>query len=411
MLFSQMSYAILNKTTFFYKYQYGFRKGFSCDNQLLEFTHDIHSNMDLNTQTDAIFLDFSKAFDRVPHCRLISKLSSLRIDDLTLSWIRNFLSLRQQFTTAGDFNSELADVTSGVPQGTVLGPLLFLIYINDLPQSLTSCVRLFADDCVLYRKINNPDDHLLLQSDIDRIVNWCHKWQMTLNTAKCKLVSFTRKRTNSDFAYSLNNSPIIAVSAYQYLGVELTSNLSWVSHINTITAKASRTLGYLKRNLKSAPSHLRKLSYETYVRPKLEYASAIWAPHQTYLINQIESIQNRAARFISSSYSRFDSVSLIKQNYSICLLETRRNISLLCLIHRLCHSPGGTWFSHLEPLNKESRNFNTKSFKRIFGTSLSFNNSSLPRAIKLWNDLPDAVVSVSDPTLFRSELTTYILTN
>lgn len=120
-----------------------------------------------------------------------------------------------------------------MPQGTVLGPLLFLIYINDLPQSLTSCVRLFADDCVLYRKINNPDDHLHLQTDIDRVVTWCHKWQMTLNTAKCKLVSFTRKRTNSDFTYLLNNLPIIAASAYQYLGVELTSNLSWVSNIKT----------------------------------------------------------------------------------------------------------------------------------------------------------------------------------
>lgn len=114
----------LEKNNFFYKYQNGFRKGYSCETQLLEFTHDIHTNMDSGSQTDAIFLDFSKAFDRVPHCRLISKLSALNLDSLTLSWIRNFLTNRQQFTVTGDFRSCTTDVTSGVPQGTVLGPLL-----------------------------------------------------------------------------------------------------------------------------------------------------------------------------------------------------------------------------------------------------------------------------------------------
>lgn len=230
---------------------------------------------------------------------------------------------------------------------------------------------------------------------------------MTLNIAKCKLVPFTRKHTNLDFAYRLSNSPIGSASAYKYLGVELTSDLSWVSHINTITANASRTLGYLKRNLKSAPPHLRKLAFETYVRPKLEYASSIWAPHQSYLIKHIEAIQNRAARFISSSYSRYDSVSLIKSNYSIPALETRRKISLLCLIHRMYYSNQGT--SLLEPTNKDSRTFNSKSFKRIFGSTQSFNSSCLPRAVRLWNDLPEDVVSISDLTRFRSQLTTIFI--
>lgn len=366
--------------------------------------------MDSGSQTDAIFLDFSKAFDRVPHCRLISKLSALNLDSLTLSWLRNFLTLRQQFTVVGNFHSTTTDVTSGVPQGTVLGPLLFLIYINDLPNTVSSTIRLFADDCVLYRKINNQTDHDILQSDINKVLDWCVKWEMQLNVNKCNLVSFTRKRSVSSFCYALNNASLPAVSSYKYLGVHLTSNLSWVTHINITTAESSRTLGYLKRNLKAAPAHLRHLAYNTYVRPKLEYASPIWNPHQKYLINQLESVQNRAARFISSSYSRFASVSLLKQNNSIHPLETRRLIALLCLLHRLHYNPGLSSSSLLEPPNRVShRQNNSKSFKRLFGSTLAFNNSALPQAIKHWNGLPDDIVTISDAKMFRSALTNFFL--
>lgn len=140
----------LEKNKHFHNNQHGFRKGLSCDTQLLEFNTDLHFNLNSNQQTDCIVLDFSKAFDRVAHCHLISKLSPLNIDSLTLFWLRNFLSLRQQFTIVNDFASLITDVTFGVLQGSVLGPLLFLVYINDLPNNISSCVRLFADDCIIY---------------------------------------------------------------------------------------------------------------------------------------------------------------------------------------------------------------------------------------------------------------------
>lgn len=216
----------LESNNFFYKHQYGFRRGYSCEQQLLEFSHDIHTNMEAGAQTDAIFLDFSKAFDRVPHARLIAKLSSLNLDSLTISWIRNFLSLRYQFTVCGNSKSKLSDVTSGVPQGSVLGPLLFFIYINDLPSNISSSLRLFADDCVLYRKIVTPHDSLILHQDLQAVNNWCLKWLMTLNTAKCKVMSFTRKHNLWDHPYTLGTEGISRASSYRYLGVHLTSNLS-----------------------------------------------------------------------------------------------------------------------------------------------------------------------------------------
>lgn len=172
--------------------------GFYCDTQLFEFTTDLHNNMDNNLQTDCIFFYFSKAFDRVTHCRLISKLSALRLDSLTLSWLRNFLFMREQFTAVNDYTSPLSPVTSGVPQGSVLGPLLFLIFIKDLPSRVTSCMRLFADDCIIYRKINDPTDHVTLQKDLNLICDWCNTWQMSLNLTKCQKISFSRKHNNSN---------------------------------------------------------------------------------------------------------------------------------------------------------------------------------------------------------------------
>lgn len=231
-------YRHLESNNFFYFNQHGFRKGLSCETQLLEFTTELHSSMNNKQQTDCVFLDFSKAFDRVAHCRLISKLSALRFDSLTLSWLRNFLSLRQQFTGVNNQSSLISDVTSGVPQGSVLGPLLFLIFINDLPQNISSQLRLFADDCILYRTIITPDDHLLLQNDLNLVSLWCSTWQMTLNSDKCKVMSFSRKHSNFSFSYVLNNTAVPLTSSYKYLGIELTTNLSWNTHITAICAKA-----------------------------------------------------------------------------------------------------------------------------------------------------------------------------
>lgn len=131
-----------------FKQQHGFRKGFSCDTQLAGFTNDIFAFMDVGFQLEALFLDFSKAFDRVPHHRLLLKLRHLNIDFQVVAWIKDFLSSRIQFTSVNGSNSSMAQVSSGVPQGSVLGTLLFLIFINDLPNGISSQIRLFADDCL-----------------------------------------------------------------------------------------------------------------------------------------------------------------------------------------------------------------------------------------------------------------------
>lgn len=352
-----------------------------------------------------MFLDFSKAFDRVPHHRLIDKLSCLGIDPLVVSWIRDFLFSRTQFTVANNHKSNCSRITSGVPQGSVLGPLLFLIFINDLPNSITSSIRLFADDCVLYRKINSHNNHLQLQSDLSLIYAWCSKWLMSLNMSKCKLVRFTRKKTTSNFSYIIGSDLVDSTSHYKYLGVTLTSDLIWNNHIETIVAEASRTLGYIKRNLKEAPSHLRKLAYETYVRPKLEYASAIWSPHQAYLISHLESIQNRAVRFILNDYFPTTSVSSLKHQLDIQTLNVRRKITRLSLFHKVYHFHPILRSSLLLPPSRSSSRLNhSRHVSRITGRTNYFNQSFFPQTIIDWNDLPPDIVAIDDPTLFRDAI-------
>lgn len=159
----------LEEQTIIFKQQHGFRKGYSCDTQLTGFVHDLHSSLDSGYQVDAIFLDYSKAFDRVPHHRLILKLTQLNIHPNVIAWIKEFLSHRTQYTVVNNSHSNYVNVRSGVPQGSVLGPLLFLIYINDLPNCVSSHIRLFADDCVLYRNISSNADRELLQFDLGNI--------------------------------------------------------------------------------------------------------------------------------------------------------------------------------------------------------------------------------------------------
>lgn len=384
--------------------QHGFRKGLSCETQLSSFTHDLHVNLDSNIQTDVIFLDFEKAFDKVPHHRLMHKLSLLNLDPLVFNWIENFLLRRKQFVVLNGAQSNTAPVLSGVPQGTVLGPLLFLIYVNDLPSHITNNIRLFADDCVLYARITCKQDQLNLQADLIRIENWCKNWQMSLNVSKCKLMSFSRRACPLVNNYTLSGSSLQSTKVYKYLGVHITHDLSWTTHVNKLIASTTRSLGYLQRTMKLAPSNLKLLAYKTLIRPKLEYAAAIWDPHQSYLIENIEAIQNRAVRFTFSDYSSFTSVTNLKSRAALPPLNHRRKLARLALFHRFYYSLSPS--SYVTPkLHASSRSKNELQVSYPRPRTNTFAQSFFVRTAKEWNDLPNHVVHTKDPALFKSLLT------
>ena len=195
-------------------------------------------------------MDFSKAFDKEAHNRLLYKLERYGIQGNALAWIRGFLTGRTQHVVLDGRTSSAVPMTSGVPQGSVLGPLLFFIYINYINTSITSDIRLFANDTIIYRRILTTADTARLQDDINILAKWSYDWQMEFHLAKCNVIRITRARKPIISEYKLYGFTLEAASSTKYLGVNLTSDLRCNQHIQSVRNKAAGTLRFLQRNLR-----------------------------------------------------------------------------------------------------------------------------------------------------------------
>ena len=196
-------------------------------------------------------------------------------------------------------SSDEVSMDSGVPQGTSLGPLLFLCHKNDLPDSVKSQVRLFADDCLLYRTVNSFQNHPTFQNDLLELETWAKNWGMRFNSKKCYILSIQQ---NSQFFYTLNGDILKQVEENPYLGILLSEDMRWHKHILNVTKKASSTLRFLRRILRTCPIDCRQTAYISLVRPIMEYGTTVWNPYLKKDINYLECVQHHAARFITKDY-------------------------------------------------------------------------------------------------------------
>jgi hypothetical protein len=273
------------------------------------------------------------AFDLVPHSILINKLVNTNINPIFSRWISDFLTDRSQAVVLGGARSQVAPVTSGVPQGSVLAPSLFLLFINDIVESVShSNIRLFADDTIIYKQISSVTDVNELQEDLNAVQAWSSSNMMKFNTTKSSMIVFSKNNNQFPCSYYLGDALLQQVSTIKYLGVYITSTLKWDAHINYILNKASRILGLLKYTIKDANPNIKKLAYLTLCRPILEYASEVWDPTNRELVNRLEVFQNKAVRFIYSIKGRDTSMTNVKKTNNISTLEKRRKDSRMSLL-------------------------------------------------------------------------------
>ena len=279
--------------------QYGFVNKRSTVTQLLSYLDKCAEVIASGGIVDSIYFDFSKAFDTVPHRRLSVKMKAYGIQGKLLTWIEAFLSGREQMVRVNGELSASKPVISGIPQGSVLGPLLFVLYINDLPDTVKSNVLLFADDTKIFKQVSCSDDATVLQEDIDALNRWSDMWLLKFNTDKCHVLTLGKfENITHTHRYSLYGDELDHVFEEKDLGVIIDMELTFGEHIATKVNKANGIMGLIRRTFSFLDGESFKMLYTSFVRPHLEYANPVWSPHLRKQIRMLENVQERATKLV-----------------------------------------------------------------------------------------------------------------
>ena len=392
----------------FYDRQYGFIKGRSTVTQLLNIMDKWTECLENGGQVDVIYTDLEKAFDKVPHKSLISKLKGYKIDNNIIRWINSFLTNRVQRVRVDDSFSKWANVLSGIPQGTVLGPLLFIIFINDIMETCEEGSELFvyADDAKLFNHIKSTKDVINLQTDLEHLDRWIKDWSLTLNIKKCNVVSYGRKANITHNDYFIGSDKIERTNLIKDLGVTFDPQLKFSTHIKEKVNKAYARLGIIKRNFNYMSPDVFCLLYKAMIRSHLEYASSVWNPHCKEDIEILEKVQRRATKLVKTikHLSYEDRLKTLK----LPTLKYRRIrgdlIEVFKIVTSKDNNSNSILITHKGPA---TRGNNFKLYQKHIKYDLRkyfFTN----RVVALWNSLPDYVVSSGSMNIFKNCLDKFL---
>lgn len=324
--------------------QHGFIEKRSTVSNLVQITQVISNTMDDKGQVDVIYTDFSKAFDKIVHSLLLHKLDYYGLSNPLVSLFTSYLDNRKLYVSYNGFNSNLYTATSGVPQGSNLGPLLFILFINDLTSLLNCGNLLFADDLKLYSAVTDVDDCLELQTQIDLVEVWCNQNKLFMNVSKCKVCTYTRKSNPVIFNYSFNSSQLLRCNSTRDLGIYFDNKLTFNEHINLTASAALKILGFILRNCRTFTDiNALKTLYFSLVRSKLEYGALIWHPYYNSHTHLLERVQRRFLKFLAFKVdgiypTRGFDHDLLTSRFGIQSLYHRRLLSSLTFLYKLLHN-------------------------------------------------------------------------
>ena len=391
------------------KCQHGFRRKKSCTSQLLEVMEDFTSFMEGRENFDVIYLDFKKAFDSVPHERLMLKLEGYGITGNISNWIRSFLAGRTQRVKIGDQFSETSKVTSGIPQGSILGPILFTIFINDLPESINSICKIFADDTKIY---NTSNKHDMIQTDLNALISWSNKWQLYFNSQKCKCLHHGKSNPKHEYYLENENGREVLPKGEEELdlGVYFTVNLKFDKQVNEAVRKANMVLGLIKRNFCYIDRDVFNKLYKSLVRPHLEYAQEVWQPYLKKHSILMEKVQRRATKLVPE-------LKKLKYEQRLAILNLpslkyRRLRGDMILTFNLFNN--GDEDTNCKLLkkhacreNNHTRGHNRKLSKESYSLNIREYSFS-QRIVNTWNALPPYIINAKDTDTFKRLFDTHM---
>ncbi len=380
--------------------QFAYRKGLGSCDALLSMVCSFQSSLDKGAESCAISLDFSAAFDRINHAALLYRLQLLGIGGSILSIIKSFVSNRTQRVVVDGFRGRTDPVVSGVPQGSVLGPILFIIFTSDMWSVVDNKLIAYADDATLFASINSPADRASvgasLNRDLGRIVDWCGAWGMKLSPKKTQAIYFSRSRTmNPVHPPLVLGGQILSIGdTMKILGVTLDAKLTFETHINNITSQLSSLIGLLRKSIKIFNNQSIAIKcFYSYLLPIFEYCSPVWSSAASCHLNAL----NRVLRQIQSLIPTLN-----------IDLEHRRSVATLCMFYKVFHNPHHPVNYLLPPpyvptrFTRQAMLFNTKAFLAPKCNTNQYLRSFIPSNIVLWNRFPDHIVSTSILQTFKT---------
>ena len=414
--------------------QHGFVNAKSCTTQMVPFIYDLEITLNKKSKADVIYFDFAKAFDSVSHDIILQKLKlEYKIDGLMLRFIRSYLQGRQQQVVVGGFTSSKLSVLSGVPQGSILGPLLFVLFINDMFSSVSTGtnVALYADDTKIWREVNYSCDHFALQNDIDNLYNWSITNKMKFHPSKCKAVSITNQRNIlhnlpfTIFLYKLNSAYIDYVPSQVDLGVSVNTRLNWNEHCDKLVNKANSQLGLLMRTCHfTIDKRQKKTFYLTIVRSIFEHCSIIWRPKSDNQIAKFDVIQKRAVKWINGQcFEHYRDLEYFNKQKELNILPIKMKFYLndLLLFYKIIYSLVSIMLpEHYTFINGEDLRYTRQTADIIDKkdtTSIAcnikptcdiFRNSFFYRTMKVWNFLPYELRQEPKFSNFKTKLIKFI---
>ncbi|MCG7870185.1 MAG: hypothetical protein JAY74_27935 [Candidatus Thiodiazotropha taylori] len=372
--------------------QSGFIPGDSTVNQLTFLYNTFCQALDSGKEVRAVFCDISKAFDRVWHVGLLHKLKAAGVTGEVLDWFKHYLSDRKQRVVLPGAVSDWVFIRAGVPQGSILGPLLFLLYINDIVNDIGSNIRLFADDTSLYIVVDDPITTAnCLNTDLDKISRWAATWLVSFNPTKTESLLISRKLNRPHHpALSMQNHQITEVDSHKHLGIYFSNDCTWHQHVNYIKEKAWFRINVMRKLKFKLDRKSLEIIYTSFIRPLLEYGDVIWDNCTEYEKNDLDKIQSEAAR-IATGATKLVSLSTLSNEICWDSLEQRRKNHRLTLFYKMMYNITPLYLSSLVPQtvsNISRYNLrNSNDLQCIAARSSQYYHSFLPSTTRDWNSL------------------------